>query len=194
MADQVSTQGAFRDLRTDSYDKADVIIMGIPFDGGASLGKGTCEGPAMIRNLSVSLPAITENGYPIKDFSIKDGGDFDLNIHIEKYFEKIQNGARKIFEDGKFGMFIGGDHSVTIPLQRAFFDNYGKNLKIGVIHFDTHPDIMDEYLSSKLAHACPNRRNIEHENFDKSGLTLMLHKILTFFSVYHAAFCNTSRK
>ena len=90
---------------------------------------------------------------------------FDFgNIEIcDDYFKKVKEEASKRFDLDKFPIFIGGDHSVTIPLQEAFFDYCKKNNKIpAIIHLDAHPDICDFYDGSKLSHACTNRRSIDY--------------------------------
>lgn len=63
-------------------------------------------------------------------------------------------------ETGGFPLFIGGDHSVTIPLQKAFA-RYYKGKKIGVIHFDAHYDLCPEYDGHKWSHACTEARALE---------------------------------
>lgn len=127
--ENVSSFGPFRGLSTSNFEKADVVIKGIPFDGGASQGKGTCEAPDKVRELSANLVPATETGILMKDFHVYDGGDFPLNIHIDQYFDTIHQESKTVFETGKFPLFIGGDHSVTIPLQQAFLDTYGAEKK-----------------------------------------------------------------
>ena len=63
----------------------------------------------------------------------------------------------------KFMLFFGGDHSISIPLEKAFYEKYHNLGKTPVIiHLDAHMDILDEYMNSKMSHACPNRRAIDH--------------------------------
>ncbi len=174
MSENVSSFSPFRGLSTSDFNKADVVIKGIPFDGGASQGKGSCEAPGKVRELSVNLAPVTENGIPIKDFYVYDEGDFPLNIHIDQYFDEIHKKSKLLFETGKFPLFIGGDHSVTIPLQQAFLDTYGaEDKQVSIIHFDAHLDLFDKYLGSKLSHACPNQRNLEHRYMNAGDLTMI---------------------
>ena len=56
-------------------------------------------------------------------------------------------------------LFLGGDHSVTIPMMRAF--NHTVDGPIGVVHFDTHPDLFDVYEGHRWSHACTARRALE---------------------------------
>ena len=81
----------------------------------------------------------------------------------------------KRFQTGKFPIFLGGDHSIGIPLQRAFYRFCQEKKKIPVIiHLDAHPDICDVYDDSKYSHACTNRRSLEygylHQNLPLIGI------------------------
>lgn len=155
----------FRGLLTKNIDDCKVILTGIPFDKNASIGKGASEEPKVMRELSCSFPPLTKDGYIIKDYKIFDNGDIvqKEKESVEKYFARIQKQASKIFEYNKLPLFIGGDHSVAIATERAFYD-YCKsiNKKPAIIHIDAHPDICEEYEGSKYSHACPNRRSIEY--------------------------------
>ena len=61
---------------------------------------------------------------------------------------------------------IGGDHSITYPLVKAYSQFY-KDFHI--LHFDAHSDLYDEYEGDKYSHACPFARIME----DKLTLRLM---------------------
>ena len=50
------------ELVTVNQSQADINVFGIPFDGAASLGKGTAECPARIRTLSKAMPGATDEG------------------------------------------------------------------------------------------------------------------------------------
>jgi agmatinase len=53
---------------------------------------------------------------------------------------------------------VGGDHSVTLPILRSLARRHGR---LGVVHFDAHPDTWDEYFGSKFFHGTPFRRAVE---------------------------------
>ncbi|HHY91191.1 MAG TPA: agmatinase [Clostridiales bacterium] len=161
------------ELATEDFEKADILLKGIPWDCAASGGKGAAEAPDRIRQLSKILPPITESGIIMDQrFFIKDEGDFDVDLNWERYFRRIREGCREMFQTGKFCFFLGGDHSVTIPIEEAFFDVY-QGKKAGVIHFDSHCDILNEYCGHQWSHACTQRRVMEHENAMESGFTFV---------------------
>lgn len=153
-------QTPWGELSSESIDNAKVCVMGVPFDGAVSCGKGASLAPERIRSLSRFLPAVTEQGNEITDLLIYDHGDVAVNLDWAKYYQSVEEEALTMFQTGKFCLFLGGDHSVTIPLSRAYGQYYkGKN--IGIIHFDSHPDLCDEYDGHKWSHACPFRRAVE---------------------------------
>jgi agmatinase len=146
----------FRELLTEDIKKADCILTGIPYDKGCSVGKGARFAPKRIRELSGCLPAFTKDGVDLRNFKIYDNGD------IVK-FDKLEKEMNKLYDMKPFKLFIGGDHSVSIPLQKAFIENSIKNGKTPVIiHIDAHPDILDFYDGSKMSHACTNKRAIDN--------------------------------
>lgn len=144
-----------------TMDEADVCIMGVPFDGAVSCGKGAALAPEIIRGLSRYLPPTTEEGTIFDALKVYDHGDVCVNLNWEKYYKEVEEEALSLLKTDKFCLFIGGDHSVTIPLHRAFGKKYdGK--KIGIIHFDSHADICDTYDNHKWSHACTEKRAVDH--------------------------------
>lgn len=146
----------FRGMSTKDYDSSDLILLGIPYDKGATCGLGTSKAPQVLRELSAYLPPFTSNGESIADFKIYDEGDF-LDFDLAK------DVIKKALNNHKFPLTIGGDHSISIYTQKAFYDYAIANNKIPVIiHIDAHPDICDVYDNRKDSHASPIRRAIEY--------------------------------
>ncbi|HYE69317.1 MAG TPA: agmatinase [Anaerovoracaceae bacterium] len=148
------------ELNCEEIKDADVNVMGVPFDGAVSCGKGSALAPEKIRSLSRYLPATTEEGFEINNLKVYDHGDVPFSLNWKDYYTEVEKEALNLFDTGKFCLFFGGDHSVTIPLTRAYGQHY-KGKRIGIIHFDSHPDLCDEYDGSNWSHACPLRRAVE---------------------------------
>lgn len=148
----------------ESKEKAKICIMGAPFDNAVSLNKGAAKGPETMRNLSIDMSDATEDDIIIKDDLLYDIGDIPVDLNWEKYFETVSEAAYNLMQTDNFCLFLGGDHSVTIPLHQAFGKyqkGKNKNAKIGVIHFDAHYDLCDEYDGHKWSHACTEARSLE---------------------------------
>jgi agmatinase len=138
---------------------ADIVLLGIPFDENCSCGEGTRFAPDKLRELSGYLPPVTENG-EIIFAKLFDFGNVDKEESIEFFFKKVATKAFEVISSGKFPIFLGGDHSVSIPLKQAFA-KFHQGKRIGIIHFDAHADICDIYDDSKLSHASVNARALE---------------------------------
>lgn len=153
---------SFRDLMTDDVLKANLVIVGIPYDKSASVGKGTALAPDKMRKLATFLPPFTKDGLDLKGFKIYDEGNFYLKKN-EKSFEALSLACKQILNFEKFTLFLGGDHATAISTEKAFSETSLKNGRIPVLlHLDAHADICDYYDGSPLSHATPVRRAIDH--------------------------------
>jgi agmatinase len=159
-------------LSVSNIEEADVIVMGVPFDGAVSAGRGAASAPDCLRELSKILPPATEEGTVFRGLRICDEGNVPTNLDWEKYFGGVNKRAYDIIEQSKFCLFLGGDHSVSIPLQSAF-DRAHPRENIGIITFDAHCDIADEYDGHRWSHACTQRRALELPNVRPDSITLV---------------------
>lgn len=160
----------FRDLLVEDIKEANVVIAGIPYDEGCSCGGGASLAPSKIRELSSFLPPLSMDGDDLTHIKLFDYGDW---LKCDEYFKCLKKESSKIFETNKFPLFLGGDHSVTIPLQQAFYDFVKGNGKIpAIIHLDAHPDICDFYDGRYDSHACTNKRSIDY-GYDTNDVVLI---------------------
>jgi arginase len=53
---------------------------------------------------------------------------------------------------------LGGDHSITYPIIKAFSRKYDK---LSILQVDAHPDLYDEFQGNRYSHACPFARIME---------------------------------
>lgn len=167
---EVNMKKEFRDLCVSNKEEANLILLGLPFDEGCSCGKGSSEAPKVMRELSYFLPAFSMNGSDIRGIKIYDAGNVESG---NDFYERVKAKADEVFSFNKFNLFLGGDHSVTIPLQQSFLDKALKEHKTPVIiHIDAHPDICDFYDGSSYSHACTNRRAIDH-GYETNNITLI---------------------
>lgn len=155
----------FRDLMAKSEEEANVFLCGVPYDKNASVGKGASLAPKVMRELSYDLPALDMLGNNLTKVKIADLGDFDGDN-----FENLKkNIEEKLLSKDGFHVILGGDHSIAIASERAFFDDCVKRGKTPVIiHMDAHPDICDIYDGSKYSHACPIFRALEYGYKDEN--------------------------
>ena len=144
----------------DNYQEAEIARLGIPMDFTVSLRPGSRLGPQQIRNVSIGLEEYS--CYLDKDLADKryyDCGDLILPFgNVTLSLEIIEEAARNLFNDGKFPIFIGGEHLVSYPLIKAAYEKYPD---LAVIHFDAHADLRRDYLGETNSHATVMRRVAE---------------------------------
>ena len=139
------------------YSEADIVLFGAPFDSTTSFRPGARFGSAAIRHASFGIE--TYSPYQDKDLLDKkvfDSGDLELSFGSpDAALADIEAQSKKILDDGKLPILIGGEHLVTLGSVRAVFEKYPD---MHIIHFDAHADLRDDYLGVNLSHACVLRR------------------------------------
>ena len=142
--------------------ETDTVVVGIPFDKAASFRRGAAEAPDRIRKISGHISPTTEAGISMEKLRVRDLGNICQNdLNQADYFDLIEQKASELFKV-TFPTFIGGDHSVTIPLLNAAAGIWGRDL--GVIHLDAHLDLCDQLDGNNLSHGCTHRRFLEKNN------------------------------
>jgi agmatinase len=124
--------------------EADIAVVGVPTDEGSPFLPGSRFGPRGIREHSLRFGT---DGYydqrddrdylreELEDGLIADVGDVDvLATAVEETFDNITAGIRGILDAGALPIVIGGDHSITYPVVRAY------SQPLHVVHFDAHID------------------------------------------------------
>jgi agmatinase len=145
-------------------EEADIAVLGLPFDGATSFRKGAALAPERIRSISAHIPPTTEEGRLLTDLKVRDLGDLDpAGLSQEEYFDRVSAAAAQLF-GRTVPFFIGGDHSVTIPLLKAAAEVF--QAPLGVIHLDAHLDLCQELDGNRLSHGCTHRRALECSNID----------------------------
>jgi arginase len=90
-----------------------------------------------------------------------DAGDLRLSDSLERVqedFAEIERAVGVLLTKNESLVSLGGDHSVTYPILKAFGRYYSD---LTIVHFDAHPDLYDEFEGSRVSHACPFARILE---------------------------------
>jgi agmatinase len=142
----------------ENYSEARIIMAGVPMDYSCSYRAGTRFGPQKIREVSTAIEEYSVYmDKSLEDISFYDSGDLDLPIgRIEKSLELIGDAAFEVFNDGKFPIFSGGEHLISVPVIKKAYEKYGEQL--AVVQFDAHADLRESYLDCPNSHASAIRR------------------------------------
>jgi len=174
---------------------AEVGILGVPFDGAASFRRGTAFAPARLRELAPHLAHCTEEGQPLS-LRVRDYGDVPPDLDWPRYFQAVEDRALEVLRHPQ-ALFLGGDHSVTIPLTRAF--NQVVDGPFGILHFDAHPDLCDVFEGHRWSHACTERRALELSGLESRrlifvGLRSFVREEWDFLKEHPEITCYTARQ
>ncbi len=154
-----------------SFDDAELIIFGIPYDQTQSFKPGSRFAPSAIREAS----------WNFEDFSLFFGKDVDRkvfdagNVCVDGSFEDIiletKNMLKKIGD--RSIVVLGGEHTITYSV--------AKNIdKTTFVVFDAHFDMRDEFDGSKYNHACTVRRIMEKHDVVLIGVRSCTKEELEF--------------
>lgn len=123
---------------------AAIAVLGVPFDEGSPFLPGSRMAPRALREHSLRFGSAgyydpeTRRQYLEPEMTgrmIADMGDVDIRpTNVELSFELITNAVGSVLKRGALPVVLGGDHSITYPVVRAF------DRPLHVLHFDAHTD------------------------------------------------------
>ena len=122
-------------------------VIPAPFEKTVSYGKGTARGPEAILEASYQLEAFDGVSCPCEQ------GIFTHEAATT--LEAIEDAVCRVLELGRIPVVLGGEHTVTYGALKALKD---AGEKFGIVQFDAHADLRDEYEGSHLSHACVMHR------------------------------------
>jgi len=146
--------------------KTQISVIGFPLDENSSFLRGPAKAPNAIRKSfdSHSINLCAENGVELRNNPCwNDVGNVDLSTGI-KAMNQIENSIRKLLDKGLKPLSLGGDHSITFPIIKAFAEKYEK---LNIFHIDAHPDLFDNFENNPFSHASPFARIMENGLVDK---------------------------
>jgi agmatinase len=155
--------------RLDEVERADVAVVGVPFDSGVSYRPGARFGPGHVRAASKLLRSYNPvlDVEPFGTQQVADAGDIACNpFDIKEALDQIDLGARSVLERSGRLLTIGGDHTIALPLLRVVHEIHGP---VAVVHLDAHLDTWDTYFGAPMTHGTPFRRAAEEGLVDKTG-------------------------
>jgi agmatinase len=157
-----------------------VGILGVPYDGGGLqpvTKSGQSEGPGAVRgtrllvrfNLAeVGFFDIDERRTLLKGVRMADCGDVNVTGNASDLnMDRMTEAASQVVQAGAILASVGGDHSISYPLVKAF----GSHAPLDVVQIDAHFDFVDELDGSRFTHGS-NMRRISELPFVRSISTL----------------------
>jgi agmatinase len=126
-------------------------IVGVPFDGAVTNRPGARFGPQEIRRASLMLCDGLHPWFQVSPLPLL-GDALDMRLPnasaLALVREQIQAQAAALMARHHC-VFLGGDHSVTLPLLRAAHARHGA---LALVHFDAHCDTWQDHFGEPSGH------------------------------------------
>ena len=140
-----------RFLAAPALDAQPFAVCGIPFDGAVTNRPGARFGPQEIRRASLML---CDGTHPLFDVSPLDylGDAADMRLPNASPLAEVRTAIQQqaaVLMARHHCVFIGGDHSVTLPLLRALHAQHGA---VALVHFDAHCDTWTTHFDEPSGH------------------------------------------
>lgn len=149
-----------------TYEGADVVILGAPFDGGTSFRSGARFGPKAMREACYlahdgSRPSLAMRVDGLKDLKVLDAGDVEMfSGDAATAIKNLEEAVTKVASSGAIPIVLGGDHTIAWPDATGVARARGWG-RVSMLHFDAHADTGDVEFGSLIGHGQPMRRLIE---------------------------------
>jgi agmatinase len=185
--------------------KADVGVLGVPFDIALGFRPGARFAPRAIREASLRFSLNPSGFYDLRnnrtrlaELELRDAGDVDVpSLEPQLARERIESAAKQLRSKVKLPIFLGGDHSITHPVLRAFDDVE----ELYVVQIDAHLDFTDERDGTRYSNSSAFRRaaedlpNLEHITtvglrgfrFDREAVDAALKRGHTLIPIWEMA-------
>jgi agmatinase len=139
------------------YARSRVAVLPVPFERTTSYGKGTANGPEAILRASRQVELRDEQlGSEPWRMGITALPPFlPTAREMSAALDELRKEAQRHLAAGKFLLTLGGEHSLTSAPVRAARAVHGE---VGVVQFDAHADLRDEYQGTPWSHASVMRR------------------------------------
>ncbi len=164
------------------FERSRFVFFGVPYDRTCTYKPGSRFGPAALRDVSANLELYSvRSNLDLESIPVNDLGDVDTVESLPDTLERVSTVWSEVYSDHKFPIMVGGEHSIT----KAPFDVLNED--IGLINFDAHLDLRDEFLGERLSHATFMRRITE-----KIGPNHLMEIGVRAFTKAELDFCHQS--
>ena len=132
------------------------VVIGVPYDHTSTYRTGSRFAPRAIRDASLNIETYSlQTGIDIEHVPIHDAGDLHVVDDAGQMLSRLEAVTREILAANKTPVLMGGEHTITLGAVRSM------PRSVGVISFDAHGDLRNEYGGGPTSHATVMRRITE---------------------------------
>ena len=161
----LSSLSGFLGLPQKTKSKNCVCVVPFGLEKTVSYGSGTKNGPKAILKASHQVELFDEellqDSY--KNFQIKTLKPFKIKKSLTDALNQLTSITKNILNKKEFPLILGGEHSITPGIIKAFSQKYKK---ITILQIDAHADLRDGYEGEKFSHASAMRRCLDYKNIE----------------------------
>ena len=155
-----------------TLEDSSVVVVPVPYDSTTTFKAGARHGPRAAITASKQLEEwdielqrdVSAVGiYTTQEIEPHTGGP-------EAMIERVRRVAAHFIAQDKLVALLGGEHTITVGGVTAALE---KHPDLTVLYLDAHADLRDEYMGSRLSHACVARRLHERAPVVQVGVRSM---------------------
>ena len=134
------------------FESSKIVILPVPYDRTSTWIKGADKGPFALLEASPQLELYDiDTACEVYKQGIYTLPPVSVDLSPEEMVKSVESEVKKLLDEGKFVVLLGGEHSVSIGSARAHAAKYND---LSVLHLDSHADLREEYEASRFNHAC----------------------------------------
>ncbi|MAE42367.1 agmatinase [Candidatus Woesearchaeota archaeon] len=142
-----------------NYENSKVVILSVPYEKTTTYIHGTKDGPSALLKASLELEFYDEElGQDSCEVGICTLNELKIDDESEVMVNVVSENVKKLINDNKFPIILGGEHSITIGCVKAFAEKYDE---LSVLQLDAHGDLKEENYDSKFNHGCAMKRCLD---------------------------------
>ncbi|UCE15889.1 MAG: agmatinase [Candidatus Bathyarchaeota archaeon] len=135
------------------FEEAEYVVVGVPFDATSTFRVGARFAPLAIREALLGIDGYSfRSNMDARELKTHDMGDLHISGKTNETLERLELITKELLEAKKLPIFIGGEHTITLGAMRSVGEN------AGVVSFDAHLDLRNEFMGLTMSHTTWMRR------------------------------------
>jgi len=148
----LSTRVPFTGISS-AYDKSRFVFFGVPYDKTSTYRAGSRFAPGALRDVSANMELYSvRSKVDLEQVAVHDWGDVDIVENLVETLGRVKSVCSELLDSNKIPIMAGGEHSITKSAADILPED------TGLLSFDAHLDLRDEFLGERLSHATFMRR------------------------------------
>jgi agmatinase len=132
------------------FEKAEYVILGVPFDATSTYRSGARFGPNAIRQASLNIETYSfRSGVDLEDLKLFDAGDLNVSMDAKETVDLTALVIADILAADKIPVALCGEHTATLGIVKGLGSRASET---AIVSFDAHLDLRSEFMGLTLSH------------------------------------------